>query len=232
MNMKKIVATLLLGSITLALAACGNESASPNLQQPTPQAQEQETKLKGSVETAYQELFQNSVFLGDSIIEGLSYHDILDESNVVAGAGKTTELSLVGGDVDKLAELKPQHVFIMLGSDDILLPPQITDNPKQYSLKFYAKLIASIKEKLPKTSITVLPVTPVTAEAIKLEPRYKNINDYNQGLKELTEKENIGFVDLSPIFSNGSDDLYDSDGIHFKPEYYTRMLDLLKDQVK
>lgn len=230
--MKKIVTTLLLGSITLALAACGNESASPDLQQPTPQAQKQVTESKGSVETAYQELFQNSVFLGDSITEGLLHHDILDESSVVAGAGTTTELSLLGGDVDKLAERKPQHVFIMLGSDDILLPLQITDNPKQYSLKFYAELIASIKEKLPKASITVLPITPVTAEAEKKEPRYKNINDYNQGLKELAEKENIRFVDLSPIFSTDSDDLYDSDGVHFKPEFYTRMLDLLKDQVE
>ncbi|MOA45121.1 hypothetical protein D3C78_1674880 [compost metagenome] len=89
-----------------------------------------------------------------------------------------------------------------------------------------------IKEKLPQAKMTLLSVTPVTTEAEKKEPRYKNINDYNQGLKELAKKENIGFVDLSPILSNGSDDLYDSDGIHFKAEFYTRMLDLLKDQVE
>ena len=79
--------------------------------------------------------------------------------------------------------------------------------------------------------VTLLTVTPVTAEAVKQEPRYNNISDYNQGLKELAEKENIGFVDLSPLFTSGSDALYDSDGIHFKPEYYTKLLDLLKDQV-
>lgn len=149
----------------------------------------------------------------------------------MAGAGKTVELSLIGGDVDKLAERNPQHVFIMLGSDDILLPPQITDNPKQYSLKFYGQLIDSIKEKLPKASITVLPVTPVTPEAEQVEPRYKNIDDYNQGLKELAGKKQVGFADLSSIFVDGQH-LYSSDGIHFKPGFYTRMLDLLKDQVK
>ncbi|UNK15782.1 GDSL-type esterase/lipase family protein [Paenibacillus sp. N3/727] len=227
MNMKKIVATLLLGSITLALAACGNESASPHPQQPTPQAQKQATESKGSVETAYQALFQTSVFLGDSITEGLSFHDVLKEENVLAGAGKTAEFALE--DIDELTKRGPEHVFIQLGSDDILWP---TDNPKEYSMKNYAKLIGMVKEKLPQAKITLLTVTPVTAEAEKQEPRYKNINDYNQGVKDLAEKENIGFVDLSPIFSNVSDDLYDPDGIHFKPEFYTRMLDLLKDQVE
>lgn len=226
---KKMVATLCMGSIALTLAACGGEGNTQN-KIPTPHPT-QTAQVEDSNHTSYKSIFKQSVFLGDSIIEGLSYHGILDEFNVVAGAGKTTELSLVGGDVDKLAERNPKHVFIMLGSDDLLLPAQITNNPKQYSLAFYSKLIASIKEKLPKASITVLPVTPVTAEAERLEPRYKNINDYNQGLKELAGKEQIGFMDLSPVFADSSN-LYSSDGIHFKPEFYTRMLDLLKERVK
>ncbi|MFE5318349.1 GDSL-type esterase/lipase family protein [Paenibacillus sp. NPDC056579] len=225
--MKKIVATLLLGSITLACAACGNESKSLNLQQSALQNQEKTTESKGSVKTAYQALFQNSVFLGDSITEGLSFHDVLKAGNVLAGAGKTAEFALQ--DIDELIKRHPEHIFIQLGSDDILWP---TDNPKEYSMKNYAKLIGTIKEKLPQAKITVLTVTPVTAEAEKQEPRYKNIKDYNQGLKELAKEKNIGFVELSPIFSNGSDDLYDSDGIHFKPKFYTRMLELLKDQVQ
>ncbi|MFK4166910.1 GDSL-type esterase/lipase family protein [Paenibacillus lautus] len=227
MNMKKKVATLLLGSITLALAACGNESTSSNPQQPTTPNQGQVSESRGSVGAEYQALFQTSVFVGDSITEGLSFHDVLKEENVLAGAGKTAEFALQ--DMAELTKRDPEHVFIHLGSDDILWP---TDNPKTYSMKNYAKLIGMIKEKLPQAKITLLSVTPVTSEAEELEPRYKNINDYNQGLKDLAEKENLGYVDLSPVFSNGSDDLYDSDGIHFKPEFYTRMLDLLKDQVE
>lgn len=226
--LKKIISALVIGGTALTFAACGNGQ---NLQNGTSQPQVNKTApLEKSNNTTYKTIFQHSVFLGDSITEGLSYHDILEEFHVVAGAGTTTELSLEGGDVNKLAERNPQHVFIMLGSDDILLPPQVTDNPKQYSLKFYAKLIDSIKEKLPKASITVLPVTPVTPEAEKLEPRYKNINDYNLGLKELASKKQVGFVDLSSIFAD-SQNLHSSDGVHFKPEFYTRMLDLLKERV-
>lgn len=224
--MKKTVTTLLIGSFTLAFAACGNESVTHNSQQSTPQTQNQVTNSKDSTETSYQSLFQNSVFLGDSITEGLSFHDVLKEGNVLAGAGTTAEFALE--DINELTKRDPKHIFIQLGSDDILWP---TDNPKEYSMKNYAKLIDMIKEKLPQAKITLLTVTPVMAEAEKREPRYKNINDYNQGLKDLAEKKHVGFTDLSSILSNGTD-LYDSDGIHFKPEFYARMLDLLKDQVK
>jgi len=224
--MKKIVTTLLIGTFTLALAACGNESATQNPQQPMSQAQDQVSDSKGSSVSSYQPLFQNSVFLGDSITEGLSFNDVLKEGNVLAGAGKTAEFALE--DIDELTKRDPKHIFIQLGSDDILWP---TDNPKEYSLNNYTMLIEMIKEKLPLAKITLLTVTPVTTEAEKQEPRYKNINDYNQSLKELADKEHTGFIDLSPIFSNGSN-FYDSDGIHFKPEFYARMLDLLKDQVK
>jgi len=224
---KPIVTILFVGSIALALAACGNNPATQNPQQPSStQASKHEVSAADSTETSYQSLFQNSVFLGDSITEGLSFHDVLNERNVLAGAGKTAEFALE--DINELTKRNPKHVFIQLGSDDILWP---TDNPKEYSIKNYAKLIDRIKEKLPQAKIMVMTVTPVTGEAEKLEPRYKNINDYNQGLKELASKSQVGFVDLSSIFSNGSK-LYDSDGIHFKPEFYPQMLDLLKDQLK
>ncbi len=77
--------------------------------------------------------FQDSVFLGDSITEALSFHDVLDEANVLAGAGKTAEFALE--DIDELTKRSPKHIFIQLGSDDILWP---TDDPKAYSLAHYA----------------------------------------------------------------------------------------------
>lgn len=144
----------------------------------------------------------------------------------MAGAGKTAEFALE--DIDELTKRSPKHIFIQLGSDDILWP---TDDPKAYSLAHYAALIGLIKERLPQAKITLLSVTPVTAEREKEEPRYKNISDYNQGLKELADKEQVGFVDMSPIIADHSE-LYDGDGIHFQAEFYPFMLDALKDAVK
>jgi len=226
---KKIVMTLLMGSIALALAACGSNTANPaeNAQQPASQAQEQGgAAAPEPAANSYQQIFQDSVFLGDSITEGLSFHDVLDEKNVLAGAGKTAQFAL--DDIDELARRNSKQVFIQLGSDDILWP---TDDPTTYSMNNYAKLIGLIKEKLPQARITLLTVTPVSEEALKKEPRYENIADYNKAVEELADKEQVEFTDLSPIFASGAD-LYDSDGIHFKPEFYVRMLELLKEQVK
>ncbi|BFH15303.1 GDSL-type esterase/lipase family protein [Paenibacillus melissococcoides] len=223
---KKLISTLLIGSIVFTLAACGKESNGQQSQNPPLQAQQQEGAPAEPTEASYRSIFQDSVFLGDSITEGLSFHDVLDEANVLAGAGKTAEFALE--DIAELTKRNPKHIFIQLGSDDILWP---TDDPKAYSLKHYAALIGAIKEKLPQADITLLSVTPVTAEREKEEPRYKNISDYNQGLKELADKEQAGFVDLSPVVANHPD-LYDEDGIHFKAEFYPFMLDALKDEVK
>ncbi|MFB5760549.1 GDSL-type esterase/lipase family protein [Paenibacillus medicaginis] len=226
---KKIVLPLLTGSITLALAACGKQTPDVTAQQPTPQAQQQGdtgTVTPEPTTNSYQQIFQDSVFFGDSITEGLSFHDVLDEKNVLAGAGKTAQFAL--DDIDELTKRNPKQIFIQLGSDDILWP---TDDPTAYSMNNYAKLIDAIKEKLPQARITLLTVTPVSEEALKKEPRYKNIGDYNQAVKELADKEQVEFTDLSPLFAKGKD-FYDADGIHFKPEFYVQLLELLKGQVK
>lgn len=219
---KKYMAILLAGIITLAFTACGNQDQKQN-----PAAANTNGSAAVTEETvSYKSIFNTSVFLGDSITEGLSFHELLDDKNVMGKAGATALFAL--DDVKDLVSRKPKHVFIQLGSDDILWP---TDDPKKFSITNYAKLIGKIKGQLPDTSITILAVTPVTVKAEKTEPRYKNIDDYNKGLKELAEKEKVGFADLSPIFQNNQN-LHDTDGIHFKAEFYTLLLDFLKDQVK
>ncbi|MFB0840791.1 GDSL-type esterase/lipase family protein [Paenibacillus oleatilyticus] len=219
----KMTAIVLTGAIALTLAACGNQEREQGLAAAT---REKEAAAATAEASSYKSMFSSSVFLGDSITGGLSFHGVLDDKNVMGNSGATAMFALEY--VDDLAGRNPKHVFIQLGSCDLLWP---TDNPKQFSLTNYAKLIGTIKEKLPKAKITILSVTPVTAEAEKSEPRYKNIADYNQGLKELAAKEKVDYTDVSPIFT-AHPDLHDKDGVHMKAEYYTQLLKLLQDQVK
>ncbi|MGG4442579.1 GDSL-type esterase/lipase family protein [Brevibacillus fortis] len=215
---KNTFVTILTGIIALSITACGNQATPPSVPQ-------ESSSVSTATEAPYKKMFQTSVFVGDSIMEGLSYHDVLDAANVSAGAGKTAEFALE--DVSELIKRNPKHVFIQLGSDDILWP---TDDPLTYSYKQYAKLIDSIKKGLPEAQITLLSVTPVTVEAEKIEPRYQKINDYNKGLQVLATEKKVAFVDLSPIFVSNQD-LYDKDGIHFKEKYYGLLLDFLKDHM-
>lgn len=216
---KKGFGILLIVVIVLVVAACGNQG---DHEQNTGSASSEPPTLILQP-PAYKEMYQNSVFLGDSITEGLSYHDVLNEENVVAGAGKTAEITMIGDDIEHVVERNPEHVFIQLGSTDILWP---TEDPKEHSLTHYAKLLESIKIELPKTKITLLSVTPVSSDAEEEEPRYGNIEDYNEGLKELAAKEQIDFVDLTSLVTEHAD-LYDTDGIHFQAAFYPILLDYL-----
>jgi lysophospholipase L1-like esterase len=217
---RKILGITLLVMVALSVAACGTTG-----QPPASAISGQAGDISTPEQTPYASLYQTSVFLGDSITEGLSYHDVLKEENVLAGAGKTAEFALQ--DVDELVKRKPKHIFIQLGSDDILWP---TDNPKKYSLSYYAQLIDRIKGRLPEASITILSVTPVTAEAEKAEPRYQNIGDYNKELKELASKVQVGYIDVSSIVADHPE-MYDADGIHFQAAFYPILLDYVKDEL-
>lgn len=221
--LRKMTGALLIGIVAVSVAACGNQNNNGQAPSSAPSGPASGAAA-ASQPSSYESLYRTSVFLGDSITEGLSYHDVLSETNVLAGAGKTAEFALK--DVEDLVGRKPERVFIQLGSDDILWP---TDDPQEYSLTHYAELIDSIQAKLPKAKITLLTVTPVTADAEKTEPRYRNIEAYNEGLKELAAKEQVGYVDLTSLVTEHAD-LYDTDGIHFQAAFYPILLDYLKDR--
>ncbi|NOJ72723.1 GDSL-type esterase/lipase family protein [Paenibacillus alvei] len=225
---------LLAGMLVISLTACANQNGgTSSLAVDTETSTNKGAKTLKETATSMNEndelksLFKKSVFFGDSITEGFMFHDVLDIRNVFGEAGKTAFFAVEDNDVAKLVERNPEHLFIALGSDDILWP---TDNPLQFAIQQYEKLLDQIKEKLPSTQITLLSVTPVTEKAIKEEPRYSNIAAYNQMLKELAGKKQVKYVDVSSI-AEQNPALYEEDGIHFKAEFYPLLLDFLKGEL-
>ncbi len=85
---KKIVTSLLIGSIAAALAACGSDAPEKQAQETASQTQERGNAAASAPEDSYQRTFEDCVFLGDSITEGLSFHEVLDEKNVLAKRGE------------------------------------------------------------------------------------------------------------------------------------------------
>ncbi|MFJ7979998.1 GDSL-type esterase/lipase family protein [Lysinibacillus xylanilyticus] len=227
--LKKVCICLMMGSIALTSAACvdkGDEKTSNTVTQNT--AHEKKS------EDIYKSIFKNSLFFGDSITEGISYQELIDDTNVIADAGKVTVMA-IEEDVEKVVEKNPEHIFMSFGINDLLMPMDLKgnpiDNPVEYSIDNYSKLAQKVKEKLPNVKIHILSVTPVTEKALQEFPQYKHINEYNAKLKELAKAEKVEYIDLSPIFDKNTD-LHDEDGVHFKADYYTQLLDLLKNSVK
>ncbi|WP_434284178.1 SGNH/GDSL hydrolase family protein [Clostridium botulinum] len=195
--MKKLMMCFLASILLIGMTACGNKTVKKDVA----------------------DKFNNSVFMGDSITEGFAINEILPKERVIAGAGATAGFSYEK--VGDLIKKKPDKVFIMLGSDDILMP---VGNPKELFRNDLTKLINKIKKELPNSKIYIQSITPVTKEALKQELRYKNINEYNELLKELANKLSVNYIDIGELVKENPD-LYAEDGIHFKKEFYQLWLE-------
>lgn len=224
---KKIITIPLIGII--ALSACGNPDNKTDIISPVPKIDSSSTTFEkehissSNIDTStFKSIFESSVFLGDSITDGLHDIDILDEKNIVSGIGKS--IGDAQKNIEQVANQKPENIFILLGLCNLT-------ETKESTITQYSQLIQKIKEKLPDTKINILSITPVTPERTQKEERYKNINDFNEGFKMIAKKEQVNFIDLSPIFKDNPD-LYVEDGIHFKPEFYPIWLEYLKNQLK
>lgn len=226
MIFKKI--TLSLISI-ISLAACGDPDSKKDITSSVNKIDsssitlEKESPSSSNIDTStFKSIFKTSVFLGDSITDGLHDLDVLDEENIISGIGKA--IGDAQENVEQVAKQKPENIFILLGLCNLT-------ETKESAVTQYSQLIQKIKEKLPNTKINILSITPVTPERIQKEERYKNINDFNEGFKMIAKKEQVNFIDISPIFKDHPD-LYIKDGIHFKPEFYPIWLEYLKNQLK
>ncbi|PGM91837.1 GDSL-type esterase/lipase family protein [Bacillus cereus] len=227
---KKVCVCLLTGAIALTSAACVNNRTEKTANGVTQSA----THEKTSKDSVYKSIFKNSLFFGDSITEGMIDQELIEDKNIIADKGKVTAMA-IEEDVNKVVEKKPEHIFMSFGTNDLLMPMDLEgkpiENPVKFSIDNYSKLIQKIKEKLPNVSIHLLSVTPVADKVLQEYPQYKHIDEYNVKLKELAKTEKVEYIDLSPIFEKNKD-VHDSDGVHFKADYYKMLLEQLKGSVK
>ncbi|PEB78914.1 GDSL-type esterase/lipase family protein [Bacillus nitratireducens] len=228
--LKKVCVCLLTGAVALTSAACVNNGA----EKPSNKVTQNATHEKTSKDSAYKPIFKNSLFFGDSITEGMIDQELIEDKNIIADKGKVTAMA-IEEDVNKVVEKNPEHIFMSFGTNDLLMPMDLEgkpiENPIKFSIDNYSKLIQKIKGKLPNVSIHLLSVTPVADKVLKEYPQYKHIDEYNVKLKELAKTEKVEYIDLSPIFEKNKD-VHDSDGVHFKADYYKMLLEQLKGSVK
>lgn len=166
----------------------------------------------------YSQRFVNSVIIGDSLAEGFSDYGIIDKSNVIANKGMV--VSKAGEEVSKAILKNPQNVFISLGTNDI---GYYNGNSEKFS-NYYIQLINQIKENLPNTKIYINCIMPVEENAIEKNPYLIHIDDFNTALKNLCSETGVTYIDNSKLIE-GVEDIYQSDGIHFKYAFYPLWLE-------
>lgn len=171
------------------------------------------------------EFFQDSLFFGDSIIESMSFYDILPEKNVLGIKG----LSVYAANkkVDNLLKYNPKKIFILLGNNDLFNK----DLTSSTFIDEYSTLVDNIKSKLPTCKIYVLSILPVTKKAEKQHPflNKQRIDLFNNKLMKMCEKKNLTYLNIVPALED-SEKYFEPDGIHPVCKFYNKLLKYLRNE--
>lgn len=170
--------------------------------------------------------FAKSVFVGDSITEGLSYCDYMNESNVVAEKGMT--VAKAKKRVNDIVSPKPENIFIMFGMNDVLYGM----SSEKFALS-YLELIKMIKAKLPDANIYIESILPVEAKVEKKKPALnnRNIENFNRALIDMAKREDINYLNVASVVTKSSENLHEGDGIHYKYKFYDLWLEYIKNNI-
>ncbi|MTN08228.1 hypothetical protein GMB30_14825 [Turicibacter sanguinis] len=160
--------------------------------------------------------------MGDSRGEGLTEYEILSPSSVVAYKGRTTIKAK--DDISSVVDLAPSKIFMTYGMNDL----ELFSDSKEF-IKNYESLIKDVKAKLPNSKIYVTSIIPTNKSAINKQPKFKNVYSFNDGIKGMCKNLNVEFIDVGDSM-NSDKNLYEPDGIHFKPAFYKGYLNILQEK--
>lgn len=187
--------------------------------------QENHEKDKTNKPNDYKDIFKNSVFLGDSITDSLSFYKFLEKSNVVAKFGLTAKKAV--DEIPNIVNKDPKSIFIMFGMNDMI----INDDSQKFK-NDYLELIQAIREQLPNAKIYINSILPVDSKAKNKKSALtnENIDKFNEVLKKLSKDENIEYLNIASIFDDNTD-LFEPDGIHIKYKFYKLWLDFIIERI-
>ncbi|HET9431244.1 MAG TPA: GDSL-type esterase/lipase family protein [Chitinophagaceae bacterium] len=169
------------------------------------------------------------VFLGNSIIAGTDWNELLGFRNA-KNRGISGDITF--GVLERLQEVtegQPAKIFILIGINDVS-----RNIPDSIILDNYKKIIQRIKKSSPLTKIYFSTLLPVNNEFTQFKNHYnkdEHILYINAELKKLAMAEKIILVDPYPSFLNADNKLdkqYTVDGLHLNAAGYKRWASLLK----
>lgn len=179
---------------------------------------------KTKKKSTYREYFKDSVFLGDSITECLSYYELIKDARVVSHKGMTIKKAYKR--IDDVVKMKPKKVFILFGMNDMLMGMTGEEFSHSYSL-----LIKKIRERLPGSEIYIQSVLPVEERIEEQRPLMSSIRvkEFNNAIIEMAKKEKVNCLNISSVLDKTKENLHEPDGIHYKYKFYELWLDYIME---
>lgn len=184
-------------------------------------------KLSGDAQSEdfnSKDFFGDAVFLGDSVMDGVSYYGYVPGTQVVSNGNMTTDKAK--DYVSSVASANPGKVFIMVGLNDINYGTRDAEDITGY----YSDLVSSIKSSVPNTKVYILSVLPVT-KAFETKQNNKitqsAVDALNKALSEKAVSMGASYIDVSSAFIDGTGYMgssFTGNGCNIYNEYYPFML--------
>lgn len=168
--------------------------------------------------------FQNSVFVGDTIVNGMSYYKFVDASQVDSNLNMVSEHAAAS--VNRIVSAGTDKLFIMVGLNDANYENRTTDS----IVDNIGKAVAAAKAKKSSVQVYILSVMPVTSEFeaksnVNIKQSY--LNELNYKLSTKAAGMGASYIDVATAFKDGSGYLYSDctgNGSSLKKEYYPYLL--------
>lgn len=180
--------------------------------------------------------FDDALFIGDSISEGLKLYQVLPAANVLANQsvgvdqvarGKPVYMTAKGKVTldEALKGKKPKKIYLMLGMNGM---PGYSNEAQ---IKYYEQVVDKLIKKYPSAIIYLQSVTPVTYKKSQEDKNLNNekITKFNTMIKSLAKEKDVYYLDVASALKtkngNLSKEYAGADGIHFKKEGHLAMLE-------
>lgn len=187
----------------------------------------------------HNEFDETVAFIGDSRTQGLIMYNGLKDVQDYSYVGLMVDTAISkefvktsnGNKVTLLQDMKEKNikkVYIMLGVNELGW-----SYPQVFKSK-YKELINEIRKVKPNIEIYVQSIIPVTKSRDKSDKYFNNtrIEKYNQLIKEVSEEENVKYLNVQSALVNSDGYLPEeasTDGIHIGKSYCEKWLEYLKN---
>ncbi|GAA0126646.1 hypothetical protein UT300019_25490 [Clostridium sp. CTA-19] len=184
-----------------------------------------ENKIENSKTSSDENILTTSAFMGDSITEGFSFYELVEDKRVLANKGDTTEVAV--SYVNQLKDINPKNIFILYGMNDLICFSKNEDFISQYE-----KLIEDIKKEVPNSTIYVQSVFPVASFGEDATNGITNtrIEEVNKLIVNMCVRQRVNYIDISKLLK-GNDDSFEPDGKHVKGTFYSTWIDEIKNNL-
>lgn len=183
--------------------------------------------------------FDDAIFVGDSITEGIKLYDVMSNVTVLASTGVNLNslytkdaITLEDGSkvpiLEATAHYNPGKIYLMMGVNSIL-------SDEESFRADYGRVVDTLISQHPDAILYIQSILPVTAD---YEQRQNAVTDnakidrYNEILKELAVEKKVYYLNVAEVFKDADGCLPNSaspkDGIHFGSSWYRTWFDYLR----